>query len=230
MVTLPPTIKAEVERPQQQNAHLWLVEITLDRGDVGVPPVLLRICDGGAVLDWPLSNPTTQLWQPFSFAFSPIEQTNEGDLTSIDLSVDNAARTLMKFLHDGNGCEGNPVRIFLVPKTGLALAYPNHEAIGPIKAVVAAAGATDEAVTFRLSLPNFFNVSSPADRYTGQLCRWDYGGSICGYVLNGFALFPTCPKTIGACIERGADLVARGLPAVLPGNFGGKPGIARQRA
>lgn len=228
-IFLPTTIKTEIERPQQQNAMLWLFEITLHRGTEVIPPVLLRICDGGSEIEWPLSNPSPQFWQPFGFSFSPIEQTNEGDLTGIDLSIDNSARTLMKFLHDGDGCEGNPVRAFLVPSHGLALAYPNHEAKGPLKGQVAGASADGDVVTFRLSMPNFFSFITPSERYTGRQCRNEFGGPVCGYVINQFAAFTRCSKLISACTARGADMVSRGLPAILPGNFRGYPGISQQR-
>jgi phage-related protein len=298
-IVLPTSFKNEIERPQAQDDALWLLEIELDRGAVGRPPVLMRICDGQAQLTWParaaitgyLANGAastgatavaidsgtgaiapgdtctfashattytvvsyaagilsltpaltagvpdnnaltftaqTTTWEPFPFTFSPIEQTQEGDLSSIDLSVDNTARTLMRFLHDGHGLEGNRATLFLVYRNGLAITYPAHE-FQRFDLEVQLAGATDEAVTFRLGMPNWFAIQSPSARYIPKKCRWQFGSPECGYVINEFAAFVRCSKLIDACVVRGDDMVARGLPAIHPGNFGGHPGIPTQR-
>lgn len=227
-IILPASFQSEIERPQQSNPMLWLLELTVDPGDVGLPPVILRICDGQEQLQWPLNDPDTTTWYPFPFSFSPIEQTQEGDLVSVDLTVDNSARTLARWLHAAGGLEGNRANLYLVPSNSLAIEHPDHE-FQLFELEVAAASMTDEAVTFRLSMPNFFQLSSPTERYIPSRCRWQFGSQQCGYVINGFAAFTSCPKLFVPCVERGEDLKARGLPPVLPGNFGGHPGITRQR-
>ena len=221
------SLKLEIERPQGGQGMVWLLELTLDRGSETTPPVIARLCDGNSVLQWPLGDPDTTTWYPFPFAFSPVEQTNEGDLTRVQLTVDNATRMLMRWLHAGNGFEGNPAKLILVPRAALSIAYPAHE-FESIELQVMDAGANDEAVTLRLGSPNWFNLNSPSERHLPG-CKHEYGGEDCGYVLNAFAAFPTCPKTIDACSERGEDMVARGLPEILPGNYGGKIGLSRQR-
>lgn len=224
---LPASLKTEIERPQGGQGTLWLLELTLDRGSETTPPVIARLCDGNAVLQWPLGDPDTTTWYPFPFTFSPVEQTNEGDLTQVQLTVDNSTRMLMRWLHAGNGFEGNRAKLILVPRAALSIAYPAHE-FESIDLEVMGAGANDEAVTLRLGSPNWFNLSSPSERHL-PVCKHEYGGPECGYVLNAFAAFPTCPKLIDPCAERGLDMVARGLPDILPGNFGGKIGLSRQR-
>lgn len=233
-LVLPASFKAQIERAHGTQEPLWLLELVLDPGSVSRPPVILRICDGQERLEWPLGNlaeggdPDPWYWEPFPFVFSPIEQTQEGQITQIDLSIDNAARMLMRFLHDGHGLEGNTAKLFLVYRNGLSIAYPNHE-FQLLETEVQLAQADDEAATFRLGMPNWFGFTSPQARYIPKKCRWDFGSSRCGYVINAFAAFARCPKTIAACTARGADLIARGLPAVLPGNYGGHPGISTQR-
>jgi hypothetical protein len=224
---IPPSLRTEFERPQGGDGSVWLLELTLDRGTVTTPPVIARLCDGNAELQWPLGDPETTTWYPFPFTFSPVEETSEGDLTQVQVSIDNSTRLLMRWLHAGGGFEGNPAKLFLVPRSGLSIAYPAHE-FESIELQVMACGATDEVVTLRLGSPNWFNLSSPSERHLPN-CKHEYGSPECGYVLNSFAAFPTCPKTIDACAERGEDMVARGLPAILPGNFGGKIGLSRQR-
>ena len=237
-LTLPTKFREEGERPQGTNPWLWLLQLVVSRGDELVPPVILRTTSGQAQLQWPLgtwsgADPATGLeqgatWYPFPFDFSPIEQNQEGDLPQIELTVDNTARFLSEYLHAGNGMEGNQVTLFLVPSNALSLAYPTHQ-FQRWDMQVAGAVMNDDGVGIRLELPNFFTRTSPMDRYVPSRCRWQYGSGFCGYVLNAFAAFATCPKTIQACIERGADLVARGLPAVLPANYGGHPGVSVQR-
>jgi hypothetical protein len=233
-ITLPNSLKSQVERPQGTDPALWLVELELARGSVSLPPVLLRICDGPVEIEWPLPpDPvpegwTSTLWRPFPFAFTPFEETQEGDLTSVDFTVDNCARTLMRFLHEAEGLEGNRATLFLVQKAGLSIPHPDHE-FRRYDLEVQLAGANDEAVTFRLGMPNWFAITSPTERYIPKRCGNDFGSADCGYVRNAFAAFDRCPKTIAACAERGEDMRARGLPDILPGNYRGHPGIGTQR-
>jgi hypothetical protein len=190
---------------------------------IAAPGLVASIANNEAVIVGP-----TETWYPFPFNFSPIEQNQEGDLPQLELSIDNTARFLSEHMHAGNGMEGNPATLFLVPTAALPLVYPNHQ-YQRWDLQVAGAVMGDEAIAIRLEMPNFFTSTSPTDCYVPSRCRWQYGGGQCGYVLNAFAAFATCPKTIQACIDRGADLVARGLPAVLPANYGGHPGVSVQR-
>lgn len=231
-ISLPASFKSEIERPRGTNPLVWLVELQLSRpylsGVTVVPSTIFRIAQWHAELAWPVGSPNSETWYPFNFTFTPIEQNQEGDLPQLDLSVDNTTRTLMRYLHNGDGLEGNYCRIFLVPANGLAIAHPNHE-YQRWDLQIAAAAATDEAVTFRLERANFFMRLSPQDRYVASRCRWEFGGPECGYVVNDVAAFTSCPKTLGACIQRGLDHQSRGLPVLHPGRFGGFPGIPRQR-
>jgi phage-related protein len=226
-LVLPASFKSQVEKPHGAADFLWLVEIVLDRGTDTRPPVIARICDGVAELQWPYGDPDLTTWYPFPFTFTPIEQSQDGDLSQVTMTIDNSTRALMRWLHDGNGIEGNPVTIYGVYRNGLSIPYPNQEA-RKIEVQVLGAAANSEAVTIRLGLPNWFQVSSPTDRYIPAKCRWGYGTEFCGYVLNAFAAFPSCPKTLVACAERAEDMLSRGLPSQL-GNYGGHPGITQER-
>lgn len=228
-IILPQKFIDEGERPQGTNPWLWLLEIELAKGRAGIPPVILRSTSGEEELQWPLSDPDLTTWYPFPFSFSPIEQTQEGDLPQLSVAIDNSGRFLMRYMHESDGLEGNRVDLFLVPKDSTSLAYPNHQ-FQHWRLQVAEVSANDEAISLRLERPNFLQRNSPQDRYIPNRCRWPYGSTFCGYVLNGLAAFPTCPKTIGACIDRGEDMVARGFgPNVLPANYGGHPGVSVQR-
>lgn len=231
-IVLPDSFQTEIERPQGSKGLIWLLELELSKpyrsGMTVVPQVLMRACTYHTEVAWPASSPAMETWQPYNFSFTAIEQSQEGDLPQLDVSVDNTSRTLMPFLHAGNGCEGNAARLFLVAENGLEIAYPDHE-YQVWDLTVAGAVANDEAVTFRLERANFFNRMSPQDRFIASRCRFEYGSSECGYVINDVAAFPACPKTIEACDARGRDERVRGLPVLHPRRFGGFPGIPRQR-
>lgn len=232
-LTIPPLMQAEHERPHGETRPIWFVEIECAkpfRTDplTVVPGVLLRITNWHETVAWPVGHPDAWEWQPFNFSFSPIEQDQEGNLPQIDLTVDNTARMLMRFLHEGDGLEGNKVRLYLANENGLEIAHPDHEFVG-WDLDIAGASANDEAVTFRLEKVNFFQRLAPQDRYVASRCRWEFGGRECGYVLNAIAGYQTCPKTVGACAERGLDHAFRGLPVIHPRRFGGFPGIPTQR-
>ena len=66
---------------------------------------------------------------------------------------------------------------------------------------------------------------------SGQLCAdlFCNCNDFSKHIVNAVAAYTTCPKTLGACIARGQDHAARGLPVLHPARFGGFPGIPRQR-
>jgi hypothetical protein len=74
---------------------------------------------------------------------------------------------------------------------------------------------------------SFAPGQSPNDRDVASRCCWAFGSAECGYVINAAAAYTTCPKTLSACIARGQDHAARGLPVLHPARFGGFPGIHR---
>lgn len=222
----------DIERPRGDHALVWLVELQLVRpylsGLTVVPSFLFRLTSHHEIVNWPASSPLSEQWHPFNFSFSPIEQTTEGDLPQIELSVDNTTRTLMRYLHDGDGMEGNYCTVFGVMENGLGIAYPNHE-FARWDFQVAGAQASGDAVSFRLERANFFDRLVPQDRFTAGHCRWEFGGRECGYVINAVAAFTDCPRTVLACVERGQDHASRGLPVLHPARFGGTPGVPKQR-
>ena len=232
-IILASEFKDAIEKPHASDALHWLVELQLAKsyldGETVMPAVIMRICSAPSLLTWPLSYPGgAPTWDPYAFTFTPIEQSGEGDLPQIDLSVDNSTRVLMRYLHAGNGLEGNYCTVFLVPANAISVAYPSH-VYQRWDLQIAGAQASSDAVAFRLERANFFSRLAPQDRYVAGRCRWPFGSAECGYVINDVAAYTTCPKTIDACIARGADHASRGLPVLHPGRFGGFPGIPKQR-
>lgn len=221
------------EEMHSADAYQWFVELQLQKAfrtppSTITPAMLLRVCSHHESVTWPLSSPTAKVWEPFNFAISPMTTNQEGDLPTVQLTVDNVGRNLMLPLHEGNGLEGNYCHVYLVPRSGLSVAYPNHE-YRLFQFQVASASADDEVVTFKLERANFFTRQVPQDRFSARRCRWGFGGDECGYVQNAVATYTDCDKTLAKCIERGQDHAARGLPVLHPRRFGGFPGIPKQR-
>lgn len=223
----------EIEKPQGSSALVWLLELEIavpyQVGPTTIPGVIFRAANYPSEIVWPPSDPNGPItWYPFNFGFTPIEQNSEGDLPQVELTVDNSTRTLMRYLHTGNGFEGNLCKLYLVPEDALTVAHPNH-VFQLWELAIAGTVANDEVVSFRLENPNYFTLRRPQDRYVAGRCRWAFGSEECGYIKNVIAAYQTCPKTLDACIARGQDHAARGLPVVHPDRFGAFPGIPRQR-
>ena len=232
-IILPSTFADEIEKPHGAQPLLKMVELQVARpydagGGTIVPGVILRATSYHQDVAWPPSHPESWTWSPINFGFSGIEETSEGDLPQCELSIDNTTRTLMRFLHQGQGLEGNYCHLYIVPAAALSIAYPAHE-YRRWSFVVGGAYATDEAVSFRLERPNWYERGIPTDPYVAGSCRWQFGGEECGYVINDVAAYTACPKTLAACEARGQDHASRGLPVLHPARFGGFPGIPRQR-
>lgn len=229
-ITIPQTFIDEGERPQQDQTWIWLLQIQAELFDGSNTPVLFRFTNYKEELVWPIGVTPTQTWYPFPFEFSGIETSGEGNLPQLEMAVDNSTRLLMDLLHEQHGFEGNPAVLHLVNEAGKDIASPNEEGL-TWNFTIVASSATDESVALRFETKNWFEVKTPADRFTAARCRWQFGDpATCGYIINSGAAFTDCNKTVSDCILRGQDEASRGLPVLHPRRFGGFPGIPRQRA
>jgi hypothetical protein len=230
-LVLPASFKTEIERPQGRDPIVVFAEIQLVRPDDGVPPLLLRVCAWHQSFVWrDPTNPAgtgSDTWYPLGFTHTEIGQEQEGRIQQVDVTVDNTTRLLMRYLHSGEGVEGNYLWLYRAPASALTIAYPNEE-FEKFQFRIASVSATDVGVTFHCEQRNFLDWRAPADVFVGSGCRWakEFGGTNCGYVINSVAAFTTCPGTIAACIARGEDHRVRGLPVIHPARFGAFPGIA----
>lgn len=231
MPTLPVTMRTAAEKPHQPLAWIWLWQIELQRRSATLPAVVLRMTSAERTIEWPPAGtaPPRLSWYPVQFTHGSLENSAEGDLPSVDLTIDNTARTLMPILHSGDGFEGNAASLYLVHESALeSPAYPDHE-FQLWDFVIAEANASESTVTLRLEQPNFLDLRIPSARFLASRCRLQFGGPDCGYPITAVAAFTTCTKDVAACIARGDDEVARGLPRLHPERYGGFPGIPVQR-
>jgi len=229
-ISLPQGFKDEGERPRQTSPWIWLYEIQVIPPAVGVQEVLFRFTNFPEQVYWPnaVVAPPGKHWYPFPITQTPVEESGEGDLPQIDLSVSNVSREVMPYMHTADGFQGNLVTAYLINYAGKDIAYPAHEFL-QFDFEIAGSSANAEAVTFRLELPNFFNRKSPQNRYSASRCRWKFGGPECAYPVNAAAAFTSCGKTPDDCIARGDDEAARNLPVLHPLRFGAFLGIPQQR-
>lgn len=226
---LPTTLKAASERPHARAPWVWLVDLEVEKRTKTLPAVVLRFTSAAQNVTWPPDPTEGVTFYPLAFEMTDIEQTQEGDLPSVDLAIDNTARTLMRYLHAGRGFEGNRATVYLTHQEALTTpAYPNHQFVR-FDFAVASAVATEATVTMRLEQPNFFQIRVPSARFVARRCRWEFGGPECGYPITTAAAYTSCAKTIDDCIQRGMDEAFRNLPVLHPRRFGGFPGIPTQR-
>jgi phage-related protein len=224
MEVLPQIILAASERPHG-GSWVFLWDLELAKRTRTLPPVVIRITSHHAPLLWP---PTTgQTFYPFPFSMSDIEQDNEGNLPSVELTIDNTARTLMRYVHAADGFEGNRATLYLTHADALSTSPPQQL---QVDLEVASATASDEAISLRLEMVNLNAKRLPQSRYVQGTCRWKYGGPECSFPITATTSLLTCGKRIVDCIERGEDELARGLPRLHPKRFGAFPGIPTQRA
>lgn len=230
-IILPATLQTAAERAHGLGKPwVWLWDIELHKRTKTVPPLVFRMTSHYADVSWPPTSPggdVGETFYPFAFGHSEIEQNSDGDLPSLELSVDNTARTLMRYLHAAEGFEGNRATLWLTHADALTT-YPAQEIRFNFN--VAAAIASNESVTLRCEMTNWNDKRIPTARYIQGNCRWKFGGIECAYPITPSAAFTDCPKTLAACDARGDDEVSRGLPRLHPKRYGGFPGIQTQRS
>ena len=224
MLILPTEFAGFVERPHQDEPWLWLWELVLDEPAPPSAPTHARLTPYPQEIEWPPGS--GKIYYPTPMRHSPIEQSGEGQLPSIEITIDNTQRFLMRHLETFEW-DGKRATLTLVNRKSLAT-VPN--AFLRWDFIIQSAVANRQSVGIRLEMPNFFERRVPNDRFNASRCRWiEFGGPECGYVINSAAAFKTCPRTLDACVQRGEDELNRGLPVLHPQRYGGFPGIPVQR-
>ena len=172
-ISLPTTLQAAAERAHGLGKPwVWLWDIELHRRTKTVPPLVFRMTSHNADVVWPPSTGVT--FYPFAFGHSDLEQSNDGDLPSIELTVDNTARTLMRYMHAVEGFAGNRATLYLTHADALT-ATPAQQIRFDFR--IAAAIAGNESVSLRCEATNWNERRIPTARYLQGNCRWKFGGA-----------------------------------------------------
>lgn len=193
------------------DAWVWLWKITVDITASATSVVYLTNQAETITLG-------SDVYQPYPMTQGSIEQTNEGEVTTVTLTMSNVTRKLSTFIETGAGLANMPVTLSLAKRDDLAsgAALVFDFTVGNVTLTRASA-------TLTLESPNFFQRVSPRDTVSRDRCRWRFKGKECGYV----GTLSTCDKSLPTCILRGDDERDSGLTRNHPQRFGGFPGIER---
>lgn len=214
--TLPASTLTKIQQSHIDTPFAWLWKIQANRTATGIPTFNMTDYREEIVFN-------SQPWVPYPIRSSVIAESGEGDLASVDISINDVARIADPWFFSERGFMG-------LPATGYLLNVEDDELAFRFDGRVAGAGIRPQGTGLRIELQPFYRIEVPFDRYNARRCRHGFGGKVhgigrCPYVINAAAAFTTCDKTIAACIARGLDMIARNLPALLPLYFGGFLGI-----
>ena len=216
-----PITSLHAQQLEAEAPWIWLYELqTADD-----PPQRYRLTNFTQSVEYGANSSGDRLvYSPAPIVHSDIEETTDGSLPTITITVGHAGPIVAQTVDAADGFVEQPCRIMLV--SSLDLENPDA-AIVQTGEVVAATVASD-SIAFRVSAFNLYQLQFPSFIYARRRCRWIFGSSECGYNTQAVgAAFSTCEKTLDACEERGDDEVTRGLVRRHPARFGGFPGIPR---
>lgn len=200
---------------------VWLLELEIPT----TPPTRFRLA----------SNPDPiifagQTYSPFPFSVGDIQTTAEGDIPTVEVSVDNAVRQIGFAIDEYDGLTGQKARIMVVNTSDLS----NPASAIVEDADVQSASVSGQSVTLTLAAYSLYRIVIPGHRYVSRGCRWQFQSAECGYIAVGGATnivgggFDFCRKSLEQCRQRGDDELARAATVLHPKRFGGWPGIPRQ--
>lgn len=225
-VTIPLNFQEQVEKEKATSEFLWLWQLWGHKGGNGIEPVVVQLANAPADVWW-----NGMQFHAYPITQTPVVEDAQGNLPVIDVSLGNAGNLLMRYLQGINGVRyfvGQEATVWLVNRSNMSA---TNFARWDFQIDTWAADVTKNAVALRLQMPNWFRVITPTDRFHPQICDHQFGSldGGCPYIVNGFAAFTTCNQTLTDCKARGADMVARNLPALLPRMFGAFPGVGNDR-
>ena len=151
------------------------------------------------------------VYSPFPIMMETMEESGQGDLPYINVTVSNVERVLNNYMEQRNGLLDQKVKMQLVNEANLI----NDAA----------------SITFRLSHHPFFEIDMPHQRFYRGRCRWAFKSTQCGWTALATDS-DTCDKTLdgaNGCQAHGDTTTADGGTASHPARFGGFPGIPRRR-
>lgn len=210
-MNIPAAWQGKIRKIDQHYPWRWLYRIEADKNDS--VRTVFQIHAGQEQVTF-----GSATWYPVPMEQGELVQSGDGALPSLVLNISNVAGTLAPYFHVGEGFMGRPVEVYLVNLEDTT-DFLKHDM------VVAGAALTATTAALLLEMPNLLQRLVPFDRYHPQRCRWGFGSRECGYVINEFAAFTTCNKSLSDCVARGDDMAARNLPRTQPARFGAFAGI-----
>lgn len=164
-------------------------------------------------------------YYPYPLTHTQVSVDDQGSLPQIDLILSNVTGELSRRCEVGRGFMGSSVQI--------TYTHLDHSAAGRFveQGTFEVAGLTmmHDTIVLRLVVPGLDRLRAPQDVFARDRCRWRYGSTECGVVLDAAmtASFPDCPKTLDACRDRGDHEVVLGRARQHPRRYGGFPTLPR---
>lgn len=179
----------------------YLILITVDFGDGNIFNIVKNTED--------VTFRGTRFYK-YNFDFDDL--TDDGkQLPKLTLKVSNVLRAAQLIVDQFNGGTGALVYLYIVNAQNLSAGIADLEE----EFVVQETACDPKTVTFTLGADYNLRSRFPKTRIMKNHCTHaEYGGIECGCSLAVKATFPTCPRTIIACRERGNA-----------SRFGAEPGI-----
>lgn len=222
--SLSDALRAQLGQRSVEDAWAWLLEIRVPTS----PATRYRLCDQKSTIQFGEdSNGDALTYYPAGFEVRDLEERADGSLPEIQVTVGNASLELRQNLEDYLGLVDQPavlrlVNLALLGSTGNQVRWDG---------VVGEPEITTEGIVFALSSVNLSERTFPARRHVSRICKHPkFGAGACPYpVDDAGAAYTSCPRSLEACEDRGADMVSMGYEDLLPLRFGGELGIGRRR-
>jgi lambda family phage minor tail protein L len=218
---LTPQLTEEAGKLRSASPWIWLLEVEVPTS----PPTRYRFAANPEAIVF-----DGQTYSPFPMRVGEVRQSADGDIPTIEVTIDNAALVIGHAVDQYDGLTGQPAKLILVNAADLGNPASRIEESGEVQSVSVSA----RSVQVQLSAFSLYRLRIPASRYVSRGCRWQFASAECGYEIPSGATnavgggFNFCRKSLAACRERGEDEEARTVDVLHPKRFGGAPGIPRQ--
>lgn len=151
-----------------------------------------------------------ETWQAATFVLGDQEESNEGDVPSVNLGIIDIERNLIPLIDDYGGGVGAEVTIRVVHSAYLGNNTPELEEDYEIIDVSVDA---QSRVNFKLGAENLSNYRSPPDIFLQGHCRYKtFKGNHCGYDGDD----EDCDRTFEDCRSKNNQERFGGMPGLSP--------------
>lgn len=206
MRTLPPDLKAQVDKLGGGEPYAWCFAIVADEDydtETGTALYVTSYDQPLTFTDLLNGAPGTQSYKPLSATVSSVRVDMSASLPVIQVGVSNVFRDVSKRLETGRGFMGGRVGFVVVNTARLS-----DGAILAGEGFVRGAVANSQSVTFNVELYGLNSVQVPDATYIVDRCIAEYGDTRCGFRLDlvnagTHPQFLKCPLTYAGCSERG---------------------------
>lgn len=186
----------EKNKITSNNAWLILLSIQYQDGPIGY------LCLNNETITW-----NSVQWLPALFSLGDVEESKEGDIPAVPLSIIDVNRVLIPYIDSYKGGIGANVNIYIVNSGYLENTVPEVSYEMEVIDVTIAADAT---ITFSLGAENLMTVRCPKNRYLKNQCRFNFKDSRCGYT----GVETECDRTLVRCYALNNDAHYGGFPGI----------------